>query len=228
MSNEILLIGSVLLIYTTVYLLYRFLNKTGCYMWTVIATIAANIEVLILVNAFGIEQTLGNILFASTFLVTDILSEVEGKKAANKAVLVGVLTNIIFVCISQSWLLYTPSENDFIFASLSAVFSNTTRVIIASVSVYAIAQMFDVWVYHRIWNYTEKLFKDNKKGLWLRNNGSTLISQFINSILFTFFAFYGMYDLQTVISIVFSSYIIYVITSLLDTPFVYLARNIKK
>ncbi len=49
-------------------------------MWTVLATIAANIEVLIMVTAFGMEMTLGNILFASTFLVTDILSELYGKK----------------------------------------------------------------------------------------------------------------------------------------------------
>jgi len=67
-----------------------------------IATIAANIEVLIIVNAFGMEMTLGNILFASTFLVTDILSELYGKKEAQKAVYLGIATSVIFICISQS------------------------------------------------------------------------------------------------------------------------------
>ena len=116
MRNEFLLILSLVFIYTCVVLFYRFLGKAGLYCWTVLATIAANIEVLIVVNAFGMEQTLGNILFASTFLVTDILSETEGKRAANKAVLIGILTSGIFILISQSWMLYTPNANELGFA----------------------------------------------------------------------------------------------------------------
>lgn len=80
MRNEILLILSVVIIYGSVLLWYKLLGCKGLMAFTVLATISANIEVLILVNAFGMEQTLGNILFASTFLVTDILSEVSGKK----------------------------------------------------------------------------------------------------------------------------------------------------
>ena len=76
MTNELLLILSLLLIYSALLLFYYLFGKDGLYAWTVIATIAANIEVLILVDAFGMEMTLGNILFASTFLVTDIISEI--------------------------------------------------------------------------------------------------------------------------------------------------------
>ena len=83
MHNEILLIGSLILLFGGVLLFYYLFGTTGLYCWTVFATIAANIEVLILVEAFGMEQTLGNVMFASTFLVTDILSEVAGKKEAN-------------------------------------------------------------------------------------------------------------------------------------------------
>ncbi len=225
MSNEILLIVSLIVIYSTVYLAYRFLGKEGCYVWTAIATITANIEVLILINAFGMEQTLGNILFASTFLVTDILSETSGKNAANKAVKIGIFTNIAFVLISQSWLLYTPSSADFASESIRIIFSNTPRLMMASLGVYAIAQVFDVWMYHKVWSITNKIYKDENKGLWIRNNASTLISQLVNSILFTVFAFGGIYDTSTIVELVFSTYIIYVITSVLDTPFVYLAKK---
>lgn len=121
MSNELLLIVSLVLIYTCVVLFYRFLGKSGLYCWTVLATIAANIEVLIVVDAFGMEQTLGNILFASTFLVTDILSETEGKRAANKAVLIGILTSGVFVLISQSWLLYTPNASGWAWMRITAI-----------------------------------------------------------------------------------------------------------
>ena len=61
MRNEIILILSLLAIYTAVVLFYKFWGKSGLYCWTVIATISANIEVLILVDAFGMEETLGNI-----------------------------------------------------------------------------------------------------------------------------------------------------------------------
>ena len=82
--NEILLVASLFVIYGCVLLAYRLFGKSGLYCFTAIATITANIEVLIMVKAFGMEQTLGNILFASTFLVTDIISEIEGKKRPRK------------------------------------------------------------------------------------------------------------------------------------------------
>lgn len=226
MNNELLLIVSLVLIYTCVVLFYRFLGKTGLYCWTVLATIAANIEVLIVVNAFGMEQTLGNILFASTFLVTDILSETEGKRAANKAVLIGVLTSGVFILISQSWLLYTPNANDWASPAIASVFSNTPRLMLSSIIVYAVVQTFDVFAYHAIWVRTTKLCSDSKKFLWLRNNGSTLASQFFNTLLYTFAAFWGVYELETLLNIVFSSYVIFIFTSLLDTPAVYTARKL--
>ena len=75
MRNELLLLLSVVLLYGGVLLFYKLFGKTGLYCWTVIATIAANIEALIVINAFGMEQTLGNVMFASTFLVSEFLSE---------------------------------------------------------------------------------------------------------------------------------------------------------
>lgn len=228
MSNELLLILSVVVLYTGVVLFYRFFGKTGLYCWTVLATIAANIEVLIVVDAFGMEMTLGNILFASTFLVTDILSEVEGKKAAQKAVNLGICASITFIIISQSWLLYTPNANDWAMPSIVAVFSNTPRLMLASIIVYAIVQEFDVWAYHTIWKITAEKCKDETKFLWIRNNGSTLVSQFLNTLLFTFAAFIGVHSFGTLMNIVFSSYVIFIATSLLDTPAVYIARKMMK
>ena len=206
MTNELLLIGSVIFIFSAALLGYKFFGKTGLYCLSVIATVLANIEVLI--------------------LITDILSECEGKKEANKAVWLGMFTSLFFLLLSQSWLLYTPNENDTIFPSIQAVFSSTPRMLIASFAVYAVSQMFDVWLYHKWWAFTEKKFGDRRKFLWLRNNGSTLVSQLINTFLFTLLAFYGTYDFGTLVSVFCSSYVIYIFTSLLDTPVVYLARRI--
>jgi hypothetical protein len=225
--NELLLIGSLFLSFGLVLLFYYLFGKAGLYCWTVLATIAANIEVLIVINAFGMEQTLGNVLFASTFLVTDLLSEFYGKKASQRAVNVGILTSLAFILISQMWLLYTPAESDFAMPHIQAIFSNTPRLMLVSFVVYAICQQFDVWAYHKWWAFTEKKCGDRERFLWLRNNGSTLISQLLNSLLFTFGAFAGLYSFGTLISITLSSYVIFIVTSLADTPIMYLAKHIK-
>ena len=228
MKNEILLVVSMVALYGAVLRWYKLFGRSGMYCFTVFATIAANIEVLLLVDAFGMEMTLGNILFATTFLVTDILSETEGKKAAEKAVWVGVATSVLFILVSQSWLQYRVSENDVMFPSFRQVFSNTPRMMLASLAVYAIAQMFDVWMYHFWWKLTTRKCGDSHRFLWLRNNGSTLLSQLLNTLLFTGFAFWGTYDMPTLVSIALSSYVIFIVTSLADTPVVYLARRMRE
>ncbi len=227
MRNELLLLLSVVLLYGGVLLFYYLLGKQGLYCWTVLATIAANIEVLLVVRAFGMEQTLGNVLFASTFLVTDILSETASKEEANRAVNIGILTSLSFVVISQLWLFYVPAKSDWAMPAIQTIFTNTPRLMFTSLAVYAVCQKFDVWAYHKWWNFTNRRYGDSKRFLWLRNNGSTLLSQLLNALLFTFGAFGGIYDLHTLFSIFVSSYVIFIFTSLLDTPVVYIARKLK-
>ncbi|MBQ9691352.1 MAG: queuosine precursor transporter [Eggerthellaceae bacterium] len=228
--NELLLAGSVLFIFGAVLVAWYFFGKAGLYVMTAVVTILANIEVLILVDAFGIEQTLGNILFAATFLITDILSENEGKQAARKSFLIGVFGTIFFVLLSTSWIFYIPSTNDWARPSIETIFTATPRVVIASMSVYAISQLLDVWLYHSWWAFTTKKFGASEKFLWLRNNGSTLISQLVNTVLFNVLAFAGMpgYTVSLLVKIIVAGYIIYVVTSLLDTPAAYIARYIHK
>lgn len=82
-----------------------------------------------------------------------------------------------------------------------------------------------MWLYHAWWSLTEKLFGDRKRFLWVRNNGSTLISQFLNSLLFNFLAFWKVYDNQIIWNIAISSYVIFIVTSIADTPFIYICRH---
>ena len=228
MKNELLLLASVIIIYGTVVLAYRIFGKTGMYVMTAIATILANIEVLMLIDGFGMQQTLGNVTFASTYLITDILSENEGKKSAARAVWLGVFTSAVMLIFTQYWLLYTPANNDWASEHINAIFSTTPRLLLGSFIGYVVSQRFDVWLYHKWWNFTERKTGDSKRFLWLRNNGSTLISQIINTVIFTTVSFAGWYDTKTLLSVMMSSYVIYIFTSLLDTPAVYLARLIKQ
>lgn len=225
--NELLFILTIILYYGGMLLTKKLWGKQGLYIWIVIGTIFANLEINKLVTIFGMEMTLGNVLFASTFLVTDIMSECYGKENSKRAVNIGVFASVCLIVISQIALAFVPSANDTMQASMQGVFGQIPRICIASFVVYAIVQRFDVWLYHKIWNFTEKKTGDKKKYLWLRNNGSTMTSQLLNYVLFTLGAFYGIYDAKTLISIIISSYVIGVVLALLDTPFIYIARRMK-
>ena len=226
--NELLLVFSVVFIFGAALLAYWLFGKAGLFVVSACASILANIEATMLIDGFGVEQTLGNVLFAVTFLITDIMSECEGKRNAQLTVWLGVFASAFFLVLNQTWLLYTPSENDVVMPAVNTLFGNTPRVLVASLTVYAISQAFDVWLYHKWWALTERISGSRRAHLWLRNTGSTLVSQIINTLLFTLFAFWGTYDASTLVSIFISSYAIFVVTSLLDTPAVYIARRIKE
>lgn len=237
MSNELLLLLSIPFYFGTFLVLFKLFGKIGIYMWVMIATIFANIEVLLVVDAFGLEMTLGNVLFASTFLATDVLSERYGKKSANFAVKLGVTTSIVYILSSQFWLLFTPSANDWAYDSMYILFAPSLRLLITGLIVYYIAQKIDIIIYHYLWKLTKNKTGNTTSYLWLRNLGSTITTQFINSILFTYFAFGSInliiikldpwYDLQTIISIFLTSWIIMTVIAIFDTPFVYLCRKLK-
>ncbi len=226
MINEILLILQIPLVFGALVLAFKFFGKSGVYVMSAVCTVLANIEVVVLVNAFGMEQTLGNILFAATFLATDILSECYGKKEADRAVNMGIFLSVFFILLTQCWVRYVPAETDFAMPSVITLFSNTPRLMLASILVYAVSQRLDVALYHKFWQLTEKHSGNRRGYMWLRNNAATLISQLVNTVLFNTAAFAGVHSMGTLVNIIISSYVIYLFTSLLDTPFLYIARKL--
>lgn len=223
MRNELLLVATLIFEYAGVVLAFNFFGRKGLFAWIALATVLANIEVMVLVEAFGIEMTLGNILFASIFLATDILSENFGKREAKQGVAIGIVSSILFVIVSTSWLFYLPSANDVNSPALHEIFTKTPRIVFASVIVYIIVQYLDVFIYHKVWEKTAIRLGGNR-GLWIRNNVATISSQIINAILYNIFAFGGVYSANTLVAIIISNVIIYLITSVADTPFLYMAR----
>ena len=226
--NELFLIITLLVSFGGTILFLKVFGKGGLFAWIGIATVFANIEVTIVVHAFGMDQTLGNTLFAATFLATDILSELYGKKEANKGVLAGILTSLTFILLSFLWVHYIPAQSDWASEFVHGLFSNTPRMLLSSLIAYVVSEFIDVTLYHAWWKLTEKKTGSHTKMLWFRNNFSTLISQLVNIVLFNFGAFLGIYSFKELLAITASCYVIYVATSLLDTPFVYIARKIVK
>lgn len=161
-------------------------------------------------------------LYAASFLVTDILSEKYGKKAAKKAVYVGIFTTVIFLVGMQGLLSFTPNGSDIMDPAMQQLFGLVPRVAIASIVGYMCSQTIDVTLYHFIWKKTG----DNEKWLWARNCGSTLTSQAVDTLVFTFIAFWGIYENGIFVSILLTTYLFKAIVAFCDTPFVYLARKI--
>jgi uncharacterized integral membrane protein (TIGR00697 family) len=221
MINEVLWIGSLIVSLFTVIIAYKLFGKTGLYIWTAAAVIIANIQVLKIVEVFGLETALGNVIYASIFLSTDILNENHTKKDAQKAVWIGFFVLIATTVIMQITLQFTPSENDFINEHIAAIFSLMPRIAIASLIAYIISQNHDVWFYAKLKK------KDKSKRLWLRNNLSTITSQLLDNTIFTLIAFVGLFSWITIGQIFLTSLILKIIVAFCDTPFLYLARKIK-
>ena len=198
---------------------YKFFGPTGLYALIAMTIVIANIQVMKLIEMFGIALTLGNILYGTIFLSTDILSEFHGKKAARKAVWIGLFALIASTIYMQITLLYTPAADDFVHEHLAAIFGFFPRIVLASIIAYVISQHLDIWLYTTL--------KEKFKGrhLWLRNNLSTMTSQFVDSLLFATIAFYGVFSWDIFIQIVITTYIIKFVVAGLDTPFMYLVKR---
>ncbi len=209
-----------------VILAYKIFGKRGLLIWIPVATIVANIQVIQTIELFGLTATLGNIVYASSFLVTDILSEIYGKKEANKAVWIGFYSLIVMTILMNLALLFQPIEGDDFsivsYDSLKTIFSLMPRIVVASLVAYLISQRHDVWAYH----FWKNKFPGLKK-IWIRNNLSTMVSQLLDSLIFTFIAFYGKYELSILGEIFLTTYVLKWIVAVADTPFIYWAIKIK-
>lgn len=222
MPNEIIFILTVLIYLGSVLLLYKLFGKNGLFAFAIFGTLLGNIAVCKCIDLFGLSTTAGNVLYASTFLVTDILSEKYGKKEAKKAVLYSFSIMLLWLLGSQMILLFTPNASDYINDSLMVVFGLVPRITIASLLGFICSQNIDVFLYHLIWKKTG----DDKSKLWLRNNGSTLVSQAIDTVIFTFLAFWGTYPTDVFFSILITTYLFKAVVAVVDTPFIYFARRI--
>ena len=227
MQNELLWLAMLLANFFLIILAYKLFGKWGLIMWIPISVIVANIQVIQTVQLFGLVATLGNIVYATSFLVTDILSENYGKKEAKKAVWIGFFSLISMTLLMNLALFFIPLEGDdfaiVTHEATSTIFKLMPRIAVASLTAYLLSQRHDVWAYH-FWR--KRFPKDNQ--IWLRNNLSTMVSQLIDSIVFVIVAFYGVYETGILFEIFLTTYFLKWIVAAADTPFVYWAKGILK
>jgi len=219
LHNEILWILFVIFDLSVVLLAFRLWGKNGLYAMIACSGVICNIQVVITVQLFGLVATLGNIVYASIFLATDILSEHFGPRAARKGVWIGFFTLIWATVAMQFAVHFVPDESDFMLGHVRELFSLMPRIVVASLVAYLISQHHDIWAF----DFWKK--RTAGKHLWLRNNASTLISQLMDSLVFTLIAFVGEFDTGVLIQILITTYLMKVIVAVADTPFVYLSRS---
>jgi len=207
-----------------------------------------------LLNVIGITRfvqlgpmqlAVGVLAYPLTFLCTDLISELYGRARANFMVSVGLGLNVFIIAIM--WLGNTlpavapaaqppwqtlPLASDVALPSGASVsgqvelfyliYANTSGAVVASMLAYVLAQYVDVYLFHWLKQKTAG------KHLWLRNNGSTVISQLVDSatvISVTFGAavLAGDMAIGVVLGLMMSNYFFKLVSALVDTPIIYLA-----
>ena len=165
----------------------------------------------------------GILPYPLTFLVTDLISEIYGQKKANLVVFSGFVASIFVLSFLWLGAQFNSIPNSIVDDSTyNAVFQNAWRLITASMIAYLFAQFIDVRIFH----FWKKL--TNGKHLWLRNNGSTIASQLIDTTLVISILFVGVWNTDQILSAIIDGWIFKMLMALLDTPIIYVVIYLLK
>lgn len=229
----------ILVAFAAILLSMRFFGRSGLYGFMIVAVVASNVQVLKAVETGFTKYplTLGTMLFACTYLVTDILTEYYDRKYARRAILLGFVAYFLFNLIMILTLGFKPLE---VSAELTGwqwaqdnhhhmyyLFSPAPRFFIASTISYLMGQYLNVWIYTLI----RKILPKNR-WLWLRNTGSTFLAALVDDIVFSVLAWYLLIDTPMAWDVIIYTYIlgcfgIRMAMTLLGVPVIYLARYFK-
>jgi len=174
----------------------------------VMAQILAN--KIVLFGTFTLPA--GVIVYATSFLVTDMLCEFYGKKKALEAVWGGFLASILLVLAVKVAIAWPPAPFWTGQEAFQSTLQLTERIVLGSLVAYVISQNWDVRVFHKLKEMT------GGRHLWLRNNVSTMTSQALDTVIFITIAFYGVLP---VVPLIVGQYIVKLVIAALDTPFIY-------
>lgn len=156
------------------------------------------------------------VIYSMTFLLTDVMSELHGRRFTRSAILGAAFCYPVIALstyFSSHWSASMFYEHQLAFET---VMTTAARVTVASVCSFAASQLVDIWLFERISVATEG------KMLWLRNNGSTMFSQLVDTLIFYTIGFYGLMPIDALITLMFGTYVLKLGVALIDTPFVYL------
>ena len=171
-------------------------------------------------NIFGnhlFELSVGILPYPLTFLITDLISEIYGKKKANQVVVTGIFASFFSMAILLIANRVPAIENSPIDdLTFNKVFALSPIAVLASMIAYLLAQFVDIRIYH----FWKKLTRG--KMLWLRNNFSTFSSQLIDTILVVvLLSFFDVLEWSLFWGLVISGFLFKVLVAAIDTPILY-------
>ncbi len=175
---------------------------------------------IIAVGTEGIDA--GIIAYPLTFLISDVLSEVYGRKTTTKVVWLGFLANLIMIIVVYIAGQIPPASFWGDQESYDKILGSVPRIVAASMLAYVVSQNHDVLAFEMWRNFTKGRF------LWLRNNASTIVSQGIDTLIFVVVAFAGTYSNSAIWNMIWITYIIKITVAVADTPLVYLIVYLTK
>jgi uncharacterized integral membrane protein (TIGR00697 family) len=183
------------------------------------ALIAGNLLGTKIANLWVFVASVGIFMYPITFLVTDIVEDVFGKEKVRGFVITGFIVTVMVMLLTILSVILPPASRYASNQAFLEVFNPSIRIMIASLIAFLLAQYHDIWAFNFWKNKTKGRF------LWLRNNLSTIVSQFIDTTLFMFIAFYmaaPTYTVDFIIALIIPYYLLKVLVAVCDTPFVYL------
>jgi len=166
---------------------------------------------------YTFELSVGILPYPITFLVTDLISELYGKKKADQVVVSGLIASVFVMGVvllanyvpNTSW---SPVNSEL----FEKVFGLQGPAVFASMIAYLSAQFIDVRVFH----FWKKLTKG--KHLWLRNNGSTFVSQFVDTAaVLILLCSAGAIEWSRFLPLLENGFLFKIIVALIDTPIIY-------
>ncbi len=237
LSPDLLTVVHAVLCFGAILLALRLFGAAGLQAYVVVAVIGANVQVLKPVQfaAYADPVALGTVLFASTYLATDILTEWYGRAAARRAVWLGFAGFLFWTVMMVLTLGHRPLTAEEageglawalgVHDAMALLFTPAPAFFVAGMIAYLTSQFTDIWIYQAIRRLTRE------RHLWLRNNLSTWLSALVDNTVFSLFAWVilapePMAFEPLVFTYILGTYLLRVGLALLDTPFMYLARLI--
>ncbi|EHM70282.1 queuosine precursor transporter [Staphylococcus pettenkoferi] len=220
MFNELFGVLTFLVTFILLVLMYRLFGKHGLIAWIAIGTVIANIQVIKTIDLFSISATLGNVMFASIYLATDILNDIYGRRLAKRAVWLGFSSTLVMIIVMQMSLTFIPSPVDYTQHALETIFNVVPRIALGSVIAYIIGQHLDVFLFSMI----KRVFSSDRTFI-VRAYGSTLLSNIVDTALFVLIAFAGSMPAMAVFEIFITTYLLKMISTIFNVPFGYVAKS---
>jgi len=236
-STETMWLLQLAFAYCALLLLLRLFSTSGIYVYIAVMIIAANIEILKVVNFAFFEHpiALGTIFYSAAYIASDILTEYYGAHAARKGILIGFAGSILMLACMLLAMGFRPltaleASHSGIFtagktqADLITVFTPTFAILTASLTSYLISQFTDVWIFKTIKTLTQK------KWLWLRSNLSTMLAAILDGIVFNVLAWrwFSAHPVSwntLAYTYILPTYAIRLVITISGTPFIYWAKH---